>query len=833
MKMDFYPYDFDYKVEDELTYFYCYAKLANGQKIAVKHRYDPYFYVLVTSRKNGSQKEDSGDDFLEKIKKIEVETDIGRAKVIMHEEVEKELLGVKKKFLKIYTNFPKAVPPIAKEVQLLGAECFEKDILFVHRYLRDNEITPMALISAEGEFLESRGILDRQRMKIPVFLAKKVLQESRNTLSSWKILAVDIETYSSINEINLKNPILMAALYGKDESGNEFKKVLTWKRFDNKLDYLEIVSDEVELLNRLKRIISDYQPDIITGYFSDGFDFPYIKARADNYKIKLDLGLDYSEMICGSDLREGEARIKGLLHLDVFKFIRNIFGKDLKTESFSLDAVSEELLNKQKRAVDISELAHVWDHQPEKLEDFCEYNLHDAHLAYELCSLLLPDMMEFAKIVGVPLFDVIRMRFSRLVEGYILKRAIEYNVIAPNRPGHSEISQRMEESIQGAFVFEPTPSLYKNIVVFDFRSLYPTIITAHNIGPEGFRCFCCKDSGLVPESDNYWFCQKEKKFLPAVLEQLILKRVDLKRLIKETKQRGENTRVLEARSYALKTLANSFYGYLGFYGARWYCLECAASTTAYARDYIKKTIKKAEEKGFKVIYADTDSCFLLLGDKILDQAMEFMNEINFELPGHMELEFEGNFPRGIFVAVKGSEKGAKKKYALITTEGNVKITGFESVRRNWSPLAKEVQEKVLKMILQDKEEEALQYLKKVVMDLKSGKINLSKLIIKTQITRNLSQYTSFGPHVKVAHDLIQRGENVLPGTVVEYIIVKGSGLVRTRAKIPTEVEEGRYDAEYYLNHQLIPAVSSIFSVLGYTEEQIFQESTQTGLGKFM
>jgi DNA polymerase, archaea type len=423
------------------------------------------------------------------------------------------------------------------------------------------------------------------------------------------------------------------------------------------------------------------------------------------------------------------------------------------------------------------------------------------------------------------------MRFSRLVENYILKRAMEFDVVAPNKPGNYELEQRMEEHIQGAFVKEPIPGMYKNLVVFDFRSLYPTIISAHNIGPEGLGCSCCKDKEHVPERESYWFCSEEKKFLPKVLEQLILRRVDLKRLIKETKGKGQSTRILDSRSYALKILANSFYGYLGFYGARWYCLECAASTTAYARDYIKRTIEKAKSNGFEVVYADTDSCFILLEKNILDDAMAFMNEINFDLPGHMELEFEGMYTRAIFVAMKGSDRGAKKKYALMDSEGDMKITGFETVRRNWSPLAKRVQKEVLRLTLGNKKDEAVEFVRKVVTELKSGKANLKDLLIRTQITKELSKYSSIGPHVAVALRMVENGERVVPGTVVEYVIGRGSGLIREKARLVNEINE--YDVDYYLDHQIIPSVMPIFEVLGFKEDEIFSQSSQKGLGSFI
>ncbi len=818
MQLEFYPYDFEYKVEDGKTFFYFYGRTREGQKVAVKHSYQPYFFAAAGAKQ-----------FEERVQNLILNAGPEPAKVVGLEIVEKDLLGKKQEFYKVYANYPKAVPLLAKEIQSWGATCYEKDILYVHRYLRDHRIIPMKVVRAEGSFVPN------QWMRVPVFVAGKVEQQKQDTLSDWRILAIDLETYAVKREIDFKsNPILMAAFYGTKE-GKEFRKVITWKNVALP-DYVEIVRDESELLKRMKEVILEYNPDILTGYFTDGFDFPYLRARAEKYQIRFDIGADHSGfIITQSGFGDRESKIKGFLHADMLKFIRNIFGKDLDVETYSLDAVSRQLLNHQKHQVELDKLSYIWDHRPEELAEFCAYNLHDSFLAYKLCEKLLPDMMEFTSIVGLPTSDVIRMRFSKLVESYIMKRAMEFDVIAPNKPEDKEVSQRMDESIQGAFVYEPTPGLYNDIIVFDFRSLYPTIISAHNISPEGLKCSCCADQPHVPGKEEYWFCSKGKKFLPAILEQLILRRAEIKKQIKVAKQKKEDPSLLEARSYALKTLANSFYGYLGFYAARWYSLESAASTTAYARNYITTTISAAQEKGFKVIYADTDSCFLLLGGKTMEEAAKFMNEINETLPGQMELEFEGHYPRGIFVGLKGSNQrsvGAKKKYALLRKDGSLKITGFEAVRRNWSLLAKEVQKKVLELVLQEKVAEALHYVKETIKQLRTGSIALDKLVLKTQITREISGYSSFSPHVKIAQEMKERGSPVSPGTIIEYIMVKGQGLIRDKARIPVDVSKGGYDPEYYVTHQLIPAVSSIFAVLGYAEDEVFKESSQTGLGKY-
>src|SRR3989344_1162606 len=489
MELHFYPYDFEYKIEEGKTFFYFYGRTKDGQKVAVKHEYQPFFYAAASNiDKKG---------FEEKVLILSLKTGLEPARAVRIELVAKDLLGKKQEFYKIYANYPKAVPLLAKEIQSWGISCYEKDILYAHRYLRDHHITPMKEVVATGDFVQSKW------MRVPVFVADKVEQRKLETLSDWRILAIDIETYAVKREIDsTKNPILMVALYGmdkgKDEEEKEFRKVITWKNADLP-EYVEIVADEAGLLRRMKEVILEYSPDILTGYFTDGFDFPYIQARAEKHKVRFDLGVDYSEIIVNqSSFGDKESKIKGYLHADMLKFIRNIFGKDLDVETYSLDAVSRELLGHQKHKVELEKLSQVWDHDPEKLAEFCAYNLHDSFLAYKLCEKLLPDMMEFTSIVGLPTSDVIRMRFSKLVESYILKRAMEFAAVAPNKPENTEISRRREESIQGAFVFEPAPGLYKDVVVFDFRSLYPTIISAHNIGPEGLKCSCCADKTHVP-----------------------------------------------------------------------------------------------------------------------------------------------------------------------------------------------------------------------------------------------------------------------------------------------------------------------------------------------
>jgi DNA polymerase Pol2 len=291
--------------------------------------------------------------------------------------------------------------------------------------------------------------------------------------------------------------------------------------------------------------------------------------------------------------------------------------------------------------------------------------------------------------------------------------------------------------------------------------------------------------------------------------------------------------LLYARSWALKDMANSMYGYLAFAMARWYSHDCAEATTAYARHYIKKVIEESGNAGFRVLYGDTDSVFLLLQDKTVDDAKKFVEEINLELPGLMELEFEGFFPSGIFVATKGSESGAKKKYALIDDKDNIKITGFETVRRNWSPIAKDVQKLVLQMILKDNDaQKAADYVKSIIKDLRAHEVPIDKVIIRTVLSKDLDDYESIGPHVAAAQKMKALGVDVGPGSRIEFIITPGKGLIRDKVKLPKDSTNEDYDSEYYIKHQILPGVGRIFNALGFSTDDLAGETSQSTLEGF-
>ncbi len=817
-KLKFYLLDADYITrESGKAAIRLFGRTADNKRVCcLDSDFEPYFYAAAKEKANINE-------LLKSIKEFrEGESFVTNITL----EYKKDGNG-QRKVLKVFVNHPRDVPMISKGIQEFDEveKICESDILFVRRYLVDKKIMPSVLCEASGILLENAL---KQDYGVDMLLDINQVLPAQENLNNLRALSFDIETYTSNkNYPNSKHdPVICLSFYG-----DEFQKIITWKKIHSDLG-VAFVKNEEGLIKEFVKTIKEYKPDCLVGYFSDGFDIPYLLQRARIYGISLDIGIDGSAI--KTSRQSNEQRITGIPHVDLLKFIKGIMGGSLHVENFSLDEVANCLIGEKKMDFDIENIGKIWDSNSNSINEILQYNLKDAEITYKLFNAVSFDILELARLVGQPIDDVIRMHFGQLVEWYLIKRAGELNILAPNKPKFYEKTERLSQSYQGAFVYQPTPGLFKNLAVFDFKSLYPSIIISHNIDP-GTLAKEKKDAFESPEITNeygtatrFYFTKAKEGFIPLVIKDIVTKRGQIK---KELKKKKDN--LLEARSYMLKIIANAAYGMLGYSGARWYSNECAAAITAFGRFYVLKTIDFAKISGFDVAFSDTDSVAIILGKKTKEDALKFMHEVNESLPDFMELELEDFYKLGIFVAKKNEAEGAKKKYALINEKDELKIRGFETIRRDWSYLAKEVQLKVFEVILKDGSvEDALKYVRDVINKIRKKKIDIIKMVIRTQLRKDLKNYSSIGPHVKVAEKMKKVGIPVCPGTIINYVVAEGKGMVRDRAKLLDECKSDEYDAEYYINNQVIPAVKSIFEASGYTEEILKENKEQSKLNTF-
>lgn len=789
------------------------GRTEKGEPALVMDRsFRPYFYV--------EPAHDSKKDLDELILKIS-ELKYEGSKPDKVEAVDRKFFGNEKKMIKITLTKPGDVAKfrdLLKEwVNIKGQ--FEYAITFYRRYMVDRGITPLTWAWVEGE----PRVSDRGHVVIE---AENVTPMEEEGYPEPRILAFDLELVDQDGE----ERIIMASM--RDNKG--LKKVLTYKKVA--LDFLELVNDEEDLIHRLIDIIRSRDPDIITTYNGDRFDFVHLSNRAKKYGIKLSMGRTDREMQFKRRGRIYSAWIEGRVHVDIFDFIENILASSLSSEVLSLDMVSREIIGKGKKKIEWEEMQRAWE-QSKGLEQVVKYCLNDSELTLSLTKALLPQVFELSRITGQTPFDTSRMTYSQLVEWLLIRRAHAKGELIPNRPKFEEIRIRRKAApYTGGYVYPPKVGIHQNIALFDFMGLYPSITITHNVSPETLYCQCCggekaKDEKVhkVPGED-YYYCKMHPGFVTGTLEELVERRSKIKEKMKGLDEDSKHYLVLDTRQRALKLLANASYGYYGYAGSRWYSRVCAKSITAWGRYYIQRVIKRAQNLGYEVIYGDTDSLFLKV--KALSDANDFLAAVNRSLPGAMELEFQGLFKAGLFTPAK-SGLTAKKRYALIDDEGEITIRGFEKVRRDWSKIARDTQERVLLAILRDNSPEmAVKIARKTINDIIKGRIDMDSLVIRTQLTRPMKDYEQIGPHVVAARKAIARGKPVAQGSLVAYIITKGSGLISERAEPAEDARD--YDPDYYVNNQVIPAAMRVLSGLGYSEEDLTgEEEAQQSLHRFV
>lgn len=764
--------DASYETRDETAVIVLYESGGSTKDV---DDFRPYFYLIP---------EDDADKLVREINSNAAYTDYVT-------DVEKVKRGIgprnydEKDVVLLHVSHPQVVPKLRDSVLNLEhcAGIREADIRFVQRYLIDSGLVPL-------DGVEKADL---------------------------NIAAFDIETYSKGAPNPQQDPVLMISY--ADSLGLE--KVWTYK--ESKHSFVETFKNEEEMLKAFIETVKKQNIDIILSYNGDNFDFGYVKERCDVYGLRFDIGVKGREVVLERRGMNMGARVVGRPHVDLYPICRRLFN----LPKYTLEDVYLSIFNEEKVDINKDQITTYWDNGGKDLDTLIEYSLSDVKATYKIGIEVLPLQYQLTQLIGQPIYEVSRMSSGNMVEWLLMNKAYNSKVLIPNRPEDSEVRDRGMNRYEGGYVLEPKKGIHDNIIVLDFRSLYPSIIIAHNVDPSTLNCDCCDDGHVSPT--NAKFCKKRKGFISEILRDIIETRTKLKKELKEEKNETKR-KMLDSRQHALKILANSFYGYMGFARARWYSRECAESVTAWGREYIKKTMAAAEKEGWEVVYGDTDSLFMKYQKEaekkeIVDKGKDFLKKINSDLPEAMELEYEGFYQRGVFIT--------KKRYALMDENEKLIIKGLETRRRDWANVAKTTQQKVLHKILWEKDPTgAAAVVKEMINELKGGKVPLKELTINTQLTRSIGSYQNIGPHVMAVKKAMKEGMNFGIGDIVSYIETKKGDSITDKAKVVQLVDEGDYDADYYINNQVLPAVMRILEALGYTEDELKGLGKQMNLGSW-
>jgi len=811
--------DCDYVMVNNKPIIRIFCKNNQGEPICVFYdKFMPYFYLY-------------GDET--KYKEIinEVKNKFSNLKF---EIVEKSLpIGYQPpvKILKIIGTEPGLTPEIKEFVKRFGTP-YEADILFRYRFMSDFDLRGMSWVEVEGKPTKTSTVKCKSIMADSI----KPIEVLKN--APLKFMALDIECLPEEPRVPIpeKDKMIAVSLAFNPLYKGKDHLVLLAKHTKSNGNILAC-SDEKEMLEKLKEVIEDFDPDIIAGYNINNFDFPFLLKRMEILKVQRDLGRSEKSTITRKLQQTYMPNISGRIIVDIFEIIKR--DPWVKFKRYDLDTVARELLGQGKIELVgnyLERIKEIWNSN--NIQELVDYAKRDSELVLRLLldRRLLDKFFEIAKVCGLLLQDCLGGQSQRH-EFRLLKEFYKRNFIMPCKP--DDVGDRIKEhNLKGAFVLEPEVGLHEWIVCLDFTSMYPSLVRAFNICTTSYLANGGNvDHIVTPYGTKFVKSNIFKGVLPSLVDEILSARVAVKKQM-ESETDSENKRILKAKNLALKDLSNSLYGYTGYVRSRLYVMDIANTITALGRDTISKT-KELIENNFpvKVIYADTDSVFIKIKPQVnsLEEAEDLGRKISklvtSNLPG-LELKFEKIFKSFLIETKKRYAGWAFEKERDKWVE-RIEMKGIETVRRDWCLLVSQTMFDVLNIILKEKDiKKASKHVREVIDDLARGRIPLEKLVVVKGITKSLDSYDGIQPHVELAKKLAQRDKTkTLVGERLEYVILKGNQLLSKRAEDPDFVKEKHLeiDSDYYVHNQLLPPLERIFEACGVSSSELLEGVKQKNL----
>ncbi len=560
---------------------------------------------------------------------------------------------------------------------------------------------------------------------------------------------------------------------------------------------LRYCEDERTLLRAFFNWLEILDPDLIIGWSVVAFDLNFLDRKCRSLGIPFAIGRGREAAAILQPGNPGQphiARVPGRGVLDGIGLLKAGFWV---FESFSLDNVAHQLLGEGKLiTAEQNKVAEINRQFRDDKPLLADYNMRDCTLVNEI--FIKADLIAFA-VQRANLTGLAIDRVGGSVAAFdnlYLPRLHRHGVVAPDvRKDSGGLGS------PGGYVLDSVPGLYDNVLVLDFKSLYPSIIRTFFIDPLGLAE---PGENPVPGFLDATF-SRDKHILPGLIEQLWQAR--------DSAKRDRNAPL----SQAIKIIMNSFYGVLGTSGCRFHSQQLASSITRRGHEIITQSRDRIETHGYQVIYGDTDSLFVLLGTSHDCQSaqrigQDLMSDLNawwtqtlsdtYGIDCHLEVEFETHYTRFLMPTVRGMSTGSKKRYAGMIEGSNGEpqliVKGLEAARTDWTPLAREFQRELFRRVFLDLPFES--FVRETAEALQSGELDDS-LVYRKRLRRRLDEYRrNVPPHVQAAR------KHPPHGNWIRYVVTRNG-------PEPVDALESAPDYQHYLEKQLAPVADSILQFL--------------------
>ena len=692
---------------------------------------------------------------------------------------------------RVTVGVPSDVPPLRQRLQTAGITCFEADLRFAYRYLIDRDLR--GAIEITGSSVPSGGIkhLFRNPSLAPAYLVPNL-----------KIVSIDLET-----------DLRAQSLYAIALAGAGIDRVLIVG--PGPLAKAECFGSEREVVQRFFALLDEIDPDVITGWNVVDFDLVVLKRLCQRHGLPFRLGRTAEDTTIQRDqsfTRDARANAPGRQILDGLALTRSAF---IRLDDYKLETASQAFLGSGKLITGDGrgrEIERAFRHDRQKLVD---YNLRDAQLVLEiLAKQRLVDLAVSRSLLTGMQIDRVGASIAS-VDFLYLGELRRRGFVAPSVSGDHEGA-----AVAGGAVLDSVPGLFRNILVFDFKSLYPSIMRTFNIDPLTFVPPSRDDGPDLIRTPSGAAFRREPGILPELVALLWSER---------DRARREDDAL---RAYAIKILMNSLYGVLAATSCRFFSPAIANAITQTGQHLIHRAAAEVRRLGFAVIYGDTDSLFVDPREDDPARALAIAEEIratvttalvehlrrDFGVESHLELEFEKCYRRFFMPEVRQGTGGSKKRYAgaLPGPDGaKVEFVGLEAVRRDWTPLARRFQRELLARVFDDRPVE--DFVRGFLADLREGRLD-DLLAYKKAVRKDLSEYTKTTPaHVKAA-----RKQDGPPVRIVEYVMTAAG-------PEPVDARHAALDYTHYVDKQLAPIADAVLRFVGIHFDDLCGRARQLDL----
>jgi DNA polymerase-2 len=743
-----------YRVESGQPVVHLYGRLEDGRPFLVRDaRLVPHFYVEAA------------------------DADHARELGARQQTPSERLTLIGEPVVRVEVQTPSDTPPLRERLARAGIRTYEADVRFAMRYLIDRGLRGSLEIRSEGRPAGGLGIVFEDPDLAPADWTPRL-----------SVLSFDIETDPQARRL------LAIALHG---CGVSEVLLLTPSGTSCPAGARPFPSEKALLAGFCQRV-REIDPDVLSGWNVVEFDLTVLQRLASRLGVPLELGRAPGPLrlrATGSTRGLREALVPGRVVLDGIFLLRGSF---VRMEDYGLDAVARAFLGEGKMLSGRGRAEEILRLFEEDRERLVEYNRTDARLALEILEKLrLVELaVERSRLTGLPIDRVSSSiaAFDFLYLSELGRRGI----VAPSVGAVEEI----EEPQAGGHVLEPVPGLYSDVIVLDFKSLYPSLIRTFQIDPLNLLR---SDTGGEPDpivAPSGARLARRPGILTELLDAIMPQRDAAKRA-------GD-----AVKSHAIKILMNSFYGVLGTPACRFHDPRLANAITSFGREVLLWCKERIELEGRRVLYGDTDSLFVESGARTPEAARKLgttlADSLTRDLAAHidrrwhvasrLELMFDRLYLRLCLPALRHGAAGARKRYAGLVEGGRVVFVGMEAVRGDWTDLAREVQRELYARLFQDQPVE--EYVRQVVSELRSG-VHDERLVYRKSLRKPPEAYTrTTPPHVAAARKMPgkRRGR-------VAYVIT-------TAGPEPADDRKSPIDHDHYVEKQLRPVAEPVLALLG-------------------